>query len=181
MTRMSSTKGTAPLVIVFGLPGAGKSTFAQALATQLGIPHLNTDQIRFQLGLSGKYDEESKEKVYGEVYASARRLLEQGSGVIVDGTFYKKLLRNKFKALAVETGCLLYWIEIRANAQTIEYRVNQPRPFSEANFPVYEMIRNRFEPLDDEPCLALWSDLLTVEEMVAEAEQFIVRPPGNSR
>ena len=165
MTRMSSTKGTAPLVIVFGLPGAGKSTFAQALATQLGIPHLNTDQIRFQLGLSGKYDEESKEKVYGEVYASARRILEQGSGVIVDGTFYKKLLRNKFKALALETG----------------YRVNQPRPFSEANFPVYEMIRNRFEPLDDEPCLALWSDLLTVEEMVAEAEQFIVRPPGNSR
>ncbi|MBK6948326.1 MAG: ATP-binding protein [Haliscomenobacter sp.] len=176
---MSPTNVNALLVIVFGLPGAGKSTFAQALAAQLDITHLNTDQIRFQLGLSGRYDKESKEKVYGEVYASARSFLEQGRGVIVDGTFYKKLLRNKFKALALEMGCPLYWIEIRANAQTIEYRVNQPRPFSEANFPVYEMIRNNFEPLEDEPCLALWSDILTLEEMVAEAKQFIIPSPAN--
>ncbi len=169
----------APLIIVFGLPGAGKSAFAQALGLRLHIAHLNTDVIRFQLGLSGKYDPESKEKVYAEVYASARRLLEQGGGAIVDGTFYKKSLRDRFKSLAVETSRPLCWIEIRASAKTIESRVNQPRPFSEADFQVYEMIRTKFEPLEEEHHLVLWSDRLTLEEMVAMAQEFIRRCQEN--
>ncbi|MBK7408303.1 MAG: AAA family ATPase [Saprospirales bacterium] len=50
------------LILITGLPGAGKSTFALALAAANGAVHLNTDRVRAKLGLRGHYDPESKQK-----------------------------------------------------------------------------------------------------------------------
>ena len=46
----------AILLVVFGLPGTGKTTFARALAARLGLPHFNTDIIRAELGRKQQYE-----------------------------------------------------------------------------------------------------------------------------
>lgn len=63
---------TRKLVLVVGLPGTGKSTFSRALAAELGARHLNSDVIRVETGLRGKYTPEDKAKVYEELRKRTR-------------------------------------------------------------------------------------------------------------
>ena len=96
------------LIMITGLPGTGKTTYAQTLATSIKGRHFNTDIIRDQLGLRGQYDEASKKKVYESLFRQSRNYLEENLPVIVDGTFYKKELRQPFIELAEDLGCPIF-------------------------------------------------------------------------
>lgn len=163
------------MIIITGLPGTGKSTLARALADSIGSRHLNTDVIRGELGMRGQYDAKSKEAVYEELLKRAGELLEEGQSVIIDGTFYKKNLRNRFLELARRRQKSIRWIELRASEETIRQRVREDRPDSEADFEVYKKIKAIYEPLE-RGHLLLWSDELTVEEMTKRAKDFLMLP-----
>lgn len=153
------------LILVFGLPGSGKTTFADALAVARGSSHYNSDIMRAQLGLRGQYDRESKSSVYKRLLERVEQHLQEGKEVIVDATFYLEALREPFVKLAQKTGAAIFWIEVRARPEVIRKRVRKKRVFSEADFSVYEKVKNAFEPLEDAH-LTLDSDVLSLEEMV---------------
>ena len=84
------------LIVVGGLSGTGKSTLATQIAHRLGCVSLQTDSIRqamFGDGqtqdafASGKYDRNSRQKVYAQLIQQAKALHEQGVSVVLDGTF----------------------------------------------------------------------------------------------
>ena len=52
------------LLLVSGLPGTGKTFFAEHLSRQLNAEHLNTDKIRKQEIENRSYSEEKKQLVY---------------------------------------------------------------------------------------------------------------------
>ena len=56
-------------------------------------------------------------------------------------------------------------VEIRADENHIRERLKVPRPDSEADFAVFMDIRDRQEPIET-PHLVLWSDEMTLEDMV---------------
>jgi len=160
------------LIVILGLPGTGKTTFASALSAQTGARHLNTDMLRAELGLRGQYDETTKARVYDELLRLTRTALQQGTPVVLDGTFYRKAFRDRIADLAHETGAVLKWIELRASPETVKERVSHKRPYSEADFAVYRKIREAFEPLT-ETCLSLDSDQKTLGAMLHEAREYI--------
>lgn len=160
--------------MVAGLPGTGKSTLAAALSEKLQGAHLNTDKIRHELGMQGKYDEASKAYIYKELYTRTAAFLQGGGIVVVDGTFYQESLRLEFCELARQTGVQVVWIEVRAGEDTVRKRMQIQRQYSEADFGVYLAIREKFEPLSGADHLTLWSDRLTLEEMVRETEQYLM-------
>ncbi|QDU28024.1 Zeta toxin [Anatilimnocola aggregata] len=83
------------LLVVGGLPGTGKSTLAFQLGTDLGAEVLRTDAIRQELfdehspqALdTGIYQQAARDQVYGQLLQRAKKLLQQGCSVVLDGTF----------------------------------------------------------------------------------------------
>lgn len=138
------------LLLIFGLPGTGKTTIARAFAQEFGATHLNSDILRRRMGLMGHYQLEEKEKVYAQLLQEAREALLHGETVVVDSTFYKESIREPFRALAKACAVPLRWVEVRATESSLKQRLKQPRPDSEADFGVYEKIRDQFEPLTEE-------------------------------
>lgn len=155
------------LFLIAGLPGTGKTTIARAFAQRIGAIHLSSDALRQELGLMGHYTPEDKAKVYNEMLERVRISLNEGRTVVVDSTFYKASVRQPFAALAASYGIPVKWVEIKAKETTLRNRLNRTRPDSEANFEVYEKIRDQFEPLPEDR-LVIWSDEMSPDMAAAE-------------
>jgi predicted kinase len=165
-----ATNHSPLLVLVTGLPGVGKTTFARALAEKIRARHLNTDIIRDTLGLRGRYDDNSKQKIYRAMEAQTAEALRAGERVVVDGTFYRKELRAPYREIGKQAEASVYWLAIEAPEAVVKKRVSQKRDYSEADYVVYLKIKDAWEPLD-QPHLALPSAPL--EEMLDKALRYL--------
>lgn len=159
-------------MVVFGLPGSGKSTLAGALANAIHAIRLNTDMIRMETGMKGQYTSDDKAAVYAALLGRAKQELEAGSTVILDGTFSLEDQREQVRALALAKGVSLVWIEVRADEQVIKHRVSVSRPYTEADYTIYELIRSQWKPLE-EPHLILQTDRNSIPDSVQKALDWI--------
>lgn len=160
------------IIIVVGLPGTGKTTFASTLANTLGTKHLNSDIVRDSFGKRGHYDVSSKAAVYNEMLTRTEEYLKNRQSIIVDATFYKEVLRVPYVRLGEKYEVPVEWIELRANEDEIRTRVSKKRKYSEADFEVYLKIKEHYEPLNYNH-LVLWSDQLSTEEMIYKANNYL--------
>lgn len=153
------------LILVAGLPGAGKSTLARHLAGSLGARIFSTDRIRKELaGLDphedaqaafgeGIYTEEWTTRTYEECLDRARRELAAGGRVIIDANLRREAQRRPFLEMAHNLGgdCALLVCqtsEDRARAR-IESRHDDP---SDADWQVFLKAREQWERPEGEPC-----------------------------
>jgi predicted kinase len=164
------------LIIISGLPGTGKTSFAEALARKLKIAHLNSDKVRDSMGRRGHYDRETKRLIYETLLQTAENYLKAGQDVIVDATFYKKSYRELYQKLARDYQAPLKWIALTAQESTIKKRVQTKRVYSEADFEVYQKIKATYEPLTIEH-LVLSSDRNSISEMLDMAFVYLYEEP----
>lgn len=160
------------LLLIAGLPGTGKTSIARAFAALSGARHLNSDALRRELGLMGHYRPEDKERVYQTLLLRAREALLRGETVVIDSTFYKESIRAPFRALARDCGSDLRWVEVTASEASLRERLSHPRPDSEADFGVYEKIRDQFEPLQEDR-LSIDTDDETPESAALKIRQYL--------
>jgi predicted kinase len=78
-----------PLVIVCGPPASGKSTLAETIGKDLGLPVIAKDLIKERL-----VDQVGKAPNLGAAafavqFAIARELLESGAGLVLEGAFFR--------------------------------------------------------------------------------------------
>lgn len=160
------------IILIYGLPGTGKSFVAQQLSPELGAVHLSTDMIREKLNAKGHYDEKTKQQVYNELFKQVMRELNQNREVIVDGVFHKAIRRDQLKKLAVERDEPIYLIETRADEETVKKRLRKKRKHSEANFEVYKQLEQQFETEEDHH-LELWTHNHSAEEIITAVKDFL--------
>ncbi len=160
------------VIIVFGLPGSGKSYFASRLAMQLEAEYVNSDEVRRKLIAERTYSDGEKLKVYEEMVSAMTAALASHKPIILDATFYKRSIRRKFEHKAATFKEKIIYIEVTAPEDIIEDRLKVPRMFSEADYDVYLKLKAIAEPLREKH-LVLESSNNNVGSMLHEAIRYL--------
>lgn len=169
------------LIIVRGLPGTGKTTFAKAVSEAAGIPVISSDEVRkaradIKPGEHGNagygqgiYTAEFTEATYGALIEKGERMLLQGRCVILDATFARRA--HLFAALqaARAAGADAHIIECRAGEETVRRNMAERAvagTVSDADFGIYKKSRESFENIDR-------AHLTCVSHVVVKAETLL--------
>jgi predicted kinase len=159
------------IVIVFGLPGAGKSYFASRLAGDINARYLNSDQVRNKMFLHRTYSESEKLSVYDEMIQQMKKAIEQNESLVIDATFYKNNFRDMFIKES-RNFPNLFFIEVVADESVIKERLKQKRVDSEAGYDVYQTVKAQFEPIQ-QPHLTLHSTNDNLNDMLKKASVYL--------
>jgi predicted kinase len=162
------------VIIVYGLPGSGKSYFASRLSERLDADYVNSDKVRKELFDKPSYADDEKEEVYKKLFDAMYDNTKSKKPLIIDGTFYQRDIRDNFKLLADDLNINLQWIEIQADEEVIKRRVSKERAYSDANFEVYKLIKQQFVPFKDKH-LTLNSTDDNIDQMLKLAMDYIAK------
>ena len=161
------------IVLVYGLPGTGKSYFSRHLAKEINAYYLNTDAIWINTKQKGNHYAKSKPlESNDQLLDKAREKLKKGSVIVLDGTFHKRLIRKKILQFARESGHRIYFIEVKASEQTVKERLKIKNKYTKAALELYKRIKCEFEMYYKDH-LELWSDSDTIDEMLTKTRMLI--------
>jgi uncharacterized protein len=151
--------GQPIVLMVRGLMGTGKTTLAEFITQQLGCEHLQTDAIRNSMfGSRDKhagygdqlYSEENRQQVYSEMQNRMTSLVSAGISVVLDGTFLKSELRQRFAALAIESKANFLLVNCECPEpeaiDRIRKRMQRNESLSDARPELYRKQRDDEEP-----------------------------------
>lgn len=166
------------VIIVFGLPGSGKSYFASRLAKTMHAVYLNSDRIRKEMFEQRTYSAAEKKAVYEQMLERLRKALEQGKDVVLDATFHRTVTRERFTKEMEGKGGIRF-IEVKAAENIIRERLEKERPYSEADLGVYQRIRLANEPLAA-PHLILESTNENIDALLQKAANYLKNTDDDS-
>ncbi len=102
------------LVLLYGMPGSGKTFFARQLCEQMQAAHLEADRIRSELFQNPNYGKEENHVVASIMTYMAEEFLRGGVSVVFDlnsaRTAHRRLLRNI--AARCKAATILVWLQI---------------------------------------------------------------------
>ena len=147
MTGGNFTSRRPTLILLSGLPGTGKTTFARALSERLAFEHVESDEIRRGLAPLPTYTSGESAAVFAKAEAMARAALEAGRHALLDATNLTQRDRKRFVRLARNLQAPIVAVRVTAPDATIRERLHSPREgFSQAGVDTYERMRERGQP-----------------------------------
>lgn len=160
------------LILIGGLPGAGKSYFGLRLSERLRAVYISSDLTRKEMEAQGRYAFEDKLSVYEQMACSAANALRQHNPVVVDGTFYCQQMREMFFTIAKLMHVKYALIEVVADEDVIRKRLDGKTALRGANLSVYRLVKSKYEQ-PDVPYLVIESKEGNITQMVGAAMQYI--------
>lgn len=113
------------LILMAGLPGSGKSTFARRLAAATGAIVLESDAIRQLLFAGPTHQANESRALFAAIFEAAGNLLRGGHSVIIDATNLKRSDRHPAHELASKTGTRVVIVETMAPEAVILDRLGR--------------------------------------------------------
>ena len=74
-----STSAAAHVIIMVGIPGSGKTTFAEHFADTFKAPYINPSDISEQMGIDADTTEKVTQLLFNELLKTSRTLVYEGS------------------------------------------------------------------------------------------------------
>ncbi len=154
------------IIITHGLPGCGKSTFAQIALERLGAICIRSDVERKRLsGLTALadskllvnadiYSSEATQRTYKRLRELAHDVIAAGFPVIVDAAFLRYAERESFRALAKEMTIPFVIASLQTDstvlAERLVQRSRRGNDASEADVSVMQKLQQVQQPLREE-------------------------------
>lgn len=151
MTGMRGRRASETLVVVSGLPAAGKSSLARRLARDLGIVSLTRDQLKVPIWDLAPFLPESEQWRIGRanrlVFERAlAAVLESGLPVVADGNFNWPHDREGLRSLVAERRLVTFEICLWADGEVLRRRFGE-----RADPPLDDGLRPLFEEAVSRP------------------------------
>jgi len=162
------------LIILGGLPGAGKSTIARELARRIGAMHLRIDSIEQAIRDSDLLKGPMNDVGYRVAYAVAEDNLRLGRVVIADSVNPIQFTREAWRSVAARANVRALEVEIRC-ADSVEHRSRVEKRIGDIaglRLPTWkEVVAREYAPWDQEHLVLDTSALLPEEcvEMIQKA------------
>jgi aminoglycoside phosphotransferase family enzyme/predicted kinase len=157
LSQLEEPGGRPCLVLVAGLPGAGKSTLARGLAAHAGFQVVRSDAVRKELAgigdgpaenafAGGIYSPAWNERTYAECLRRAEGLLFEGRRVVVDASFREDGRRAAFIEMARRWGVPVLGFVCQAAPDTVRARLALRHvDVSDADWSIYLQAAARWE------------------------------------
>jgi predicted kinase len=117
------------LLLTCGLPGAGKTTLAERLATDRHAVRLTSDDWLWALG-SSPWDTPVHDRMERQLIDLARQLLALGVGVVLDFGLWARAERDELRTMARDlgVGVELHYLEVEPDElwRRIDARNSRP-------------------------------------------------------
>jgi predicted kinase len=112
MTKLTLTKPT--LILLYGLPGSGKTYFARQLCEDISAAHVQGDRIRYELFEEPRFDRQENEIVEHLMQYMTEEFLNAGISVVYDTNAMRLSERRALRDMArrVKAQPLLIWLQI---------------------------------------------------------------------
>lgn len=131
--RVAPWPDKPPLVLTFGLAGAGKSVVAGLLAERLGVLRVRSDVERKRLfalpptarAVPGLYSPEATRRTYERLQELAALALQAGMGIVVDAASLRRSERDAMRAVAAQHGAAFTLLLCDAPPAVLRARVAQ--------------------------------------------------------
>ncbi|MFD9502400.1 AAA family ATPase [Streptomyces sp. NPDC060035] len=126
------------VVMMCGLPGSGKSTYAHALERR-GYTRLSIDEVvwarigRDAADLDPADYEQLKSAVEQELWEELIRLMEAKLPTVIDYSFWSRATRNRYKAAIESHGYRWELIRLKADLATLRRRLAGRNQRGDAN------------------------------------------------
>ena len=161
------------LIITCGLPGSGKTTFAQFALERLGAIRIRSDVERKRLHGLGTlessreygdiYSPEATARTYARLRELAQGLLKAGHTVIVDAAFLRLDEREQFRELAQSMSLPFAIAALHADEPVLHERlIQRSSDASEADTAVLKKLQKLQQPLSAQE--SAWTVEFTTEE-----------------
>jgi hypothetical protein len=159
LAQQCLAKRRPAVIVTHGLPGSGKTTFAQYALQQLGAIRIRSDTERkrlFGLGMLENsrdlgediYSARATQRTYARLRHLARGILEAGYPVIVDAAFLMRDERDQFRELAQHMSLPFAIASLQTSAAALHERIRTRRnDASEADRTVLEKLQADQQPL----------------------------------
>ena len=131
------------LVLLSGLPGSGKTTFAAVLREAAPIGVITGDDVRAATVTVPRYTKAESGRVFDAIRAAAAQLLAAGHSTLIDATNLIEAERAIMYRAAAETGARLAIVLVTAPRHVVRARIQaraQADPAA-ADILVYERMR----------------------------------------
>jgi predicted kinase len=152
------------IIVLFGLPGTGKTTVREELRKYLDFYYFSTDELRRDVlsYSSGNFSYEDTAPLgweeilmaYRILCYAAKPLIELNKNVLFDASFSSKVMRQYVIDLAKKTETKIYFLEIICPEDRVKERLfrrlNEKTSESNAGWEVYKKVKVNFEPLTEE-------------------------------
>jgi predicted kinase len=136
------------LAVLVGLPGTGKTHFAESLRERTGAVVLESDDLRKRLVARPTYSAAESQRLFEAIHGAIGRLLQASAAIVLDATNLAEREREPLYAMAEAQGAQLVLVQLTAPGPVVRERLarrqqQDAETRSDANVEVYERMRFR--------------------------------------